>query len=121
MRGAESREFMMAVYHWLDDHVGAFWANVFLWSPVVLVALFVLWEFDVFDAIKRGESADSEIRRHFKESFLQRCQGDDDIEVNCQELMNRHDPLCRWSEDTEKYYECVRREETPGWEPPKAP
>ena len=119
-RSVESRLFE-SIAHWLEDHLGIQHAGWVLFLPAIIVFGLLLWEIDFLETLRRGESADSSIRRHMKESFLTRCADDFEITTNCHELVARHDPLCRWSKDAQAYYECVRKSEDPSWEPAPTP
>lgn len=114
-------EESQAVQGWLEDRFGEGASNLFLWLPVLVIAGMFLWEIDFFETLRRGGSADAEIREHMRGSFLRTCAEDFEITANCQSLVDRHDPLCRWSKDAEAYYVCVRKSEDPHWEPPKDP
>ena len=114
-------EEAQAIQDWIEDRFEARASSLVLWLPVLAIAGMFLWEIDFLETLQRGGSADAEIREHMKTSFLRACADDFEITANCRELVEQHDPLCRWSKDSEAYYVCVRKSEQPGWEPPQDP
>ena len=119
MRRWNSWDESQAIYTWIDERLGPGWGKAFLWGPVIVMFGLILWEVDIMGHLRAGGSKDAQIRQHMRDTFLRTCADDSEITENCHALVDRHDALCRWSEDSQKYYECVRRSEEPGWEPPK--